>query len=396
MAPPPAIGDAADYDDPVVPPPPAPEPRRGPAIIRRTPIGVPAVSARDESRLTPEHGVAISEFAEQTRIQHLGEIEVQRHASRPASKTAPPPIEEDEYEIEIDSSSSASMPASPGPVTAELSGEQAVRRTAHVVRRTENITRPPPTAYRSSSEDEVSMELDALTPPPAGGPAPEDDFSDVAAAVGANTDDSLDEAMPPARSRRPSTPSAPAFELDLDEARPAPALDDALYGLDDPDDLPVAQADDSFDHGGRPPALTDLYPRVKTPTSVPPIGGANPSHTLLGMASQAAPPQRLVSSLPVDIDATVEPEFQVDFDGAVRAWAEQVSPLASTALDEAAAQILLIYERELATLDESATSAALRIEAGRLCACPLRRCAARRSARDGCPARPAPARPRER
>src|SRR5579863_1325491 len=36
-------------------------------------------------------------------------------------------------------------------------------------------------------------------------------------------------------------------------------------------------------------------------------------------------------------------------------------------LDEDAATALAIYERELATVDESAASAALRIEAGRLC-----------------------------
>ncbi len=386
IAPPPPIGDAAFYEDPLVPPPPAPEVRRGPAIIRRTPLGLPTVSARDESRPTPAHGIEVAEFAERTRIQHIGEIDEQRHASRPASKTAPPPFEEDEYEIEIDASSSTSMAAAPSPVTPDVSGEPSMRRTAHLVRRTEGLTRPPPTAHGAPSDDEVSMELDAMTPPPAAGPSPEDDFSDVAAAVGANPDDSLDELMPPTRARRPSTPGPGAnpvpssfgsssAPLDLDDAPPAPDLDDALSGLDDSNAMPVRQAEDSFgpDLGsvaqtGRPPALTDLYPRVKTPTSVPPMGsGASPSQTLLGMASQAEPPPRLVSSLPVEIDAAVEPEGQLDLDGAVRAWPEQISPLATTALDEAAAQVLLIYERELATLDESSASAALRIEAGRLC-----------------------------
>ncbi|MBA3451513.1 MAG: hypothetical protein H0T42_00285, partial [Deltaproteobacteria bacterium] len=152
-----------------------------------------------------------------------------------------------------------------------------------------------------------------------------------------------------------------------------PGLDDALSGLDDVGGEPVRQPEDAFgpalvapEQTGRPPALTDLYPRVKTPTSVPPIGDLSPSQTLLGSKSQAEAPQRL-STLPIEIDPTVEPEPQLDLEGAVRAWPEQISPLASSALDEAAAQVLLIYERELATLDESSTSAALRIEAGRLC-----------------------------
>src|SRR5262249_7696254 len=45
---------------------------------------------------------------------------------------------------------------------------------------------------------------------------------------------------------------------------------------------------------------------------------------------------------------------------------EQVQPLPTSQLDEEAAHTLVVYERELATVDESATSAALRVEAGRL------------------------------
>ena len=372
IAPPPRFDEPSFDDDPVAPPPVAPEQRRTPAIIRRTQAGLPTVSAPAEPRKTPAHGVDMSDFSEQTRIQHVGEIEQQRYASRPASKTLPPPIEEDEYEIEIDASASAALPIAVAP---ETSGEQSMRRTAHVVRRAEGMTRPPPMSFRSS--DEV-MELDAMTPPPAAGPAPEDDFSDVAAAVGATDDDALGE-IAAIRPRRPSTPRASSdLAIEIEEAPLAPGLDDALSALDEP----VLQADedegafDSFEDKaplptrvepqGRPPAMADLYPRVKTPTSVPPIG-ISPSHTLVGVpGAAAARPQRFATS-PVEVDVAPEPEPELDLDGSVRAWPEQVAPVASHTLDEGAAQTLLILERELATVDESHASAALRIEAGRLC-----------------------------
>jgi len=390
VAPPPLFGDASFDEDPLVPPPAAPEVRRGPAIIRRTQIGVAAAPAPE--RLTPAQGVDVQDFGEQTRIQHLGEIEEQRHASRPSSKTLPPPIEEDEYEIEIDASASSS--SAPVAIVPEASGEIAARRTAHVVRRTESMTKPPPMSFRPS-ESGISIEMDTMTPPPQAGPAQEDDFSDVAAAVGAKDDDSFDD-IAPVRARRPSTPRASSdLAIEVEASPPDPGLDDALSGLDD--DEPVVPAAESSQFGeqvdapptmadvtGRPPALTDLYPRIKTPTSVPPMGGnvatIHPSHTLLGIPGPATPtstsnlpstptgrPARLITAIPVEIEAPAEPEPVFDLEAAARAWPEQVAPLSSSALDEAAAQSLLIYERELVTVDESAASAALRIEAGRLC-----------------------------
>ncbi|MBA3451995.1 MAG: hypothetical protein H0T42_02725, partial [Deltaproteobacteria bacterium] len=345
VARPPSFRDSFDDDPLAPPPPPQPEPRRGPAIIRRTPLGVPTLPARDESRTTPAHGVNLDEH---TRIQEYGQLEEQRHASRPASKTAPPPIEEeDEYEIEIDASST---PA-PMPSAAESHGEQSIRRTAHVVRRAEGTTKPPVTAFRSPSEDEVSIDIEAGTPVPPAGPPKEDDFSDVAAAVGANPDDPFELNLPVERPvERPVEPDAAVS-----------SMEDAGASIDEDDErdeIPVMQNEESFAIEGpgrvmmldeiqssRPPALTDLYPRVKTPTSVPPIG-VSPSQTLLGMPSQGGPaPQRRVSAVPTEVDAAAEAEPTLDLDAAVRAWPEQISPLASTALDESAAQALLIYER---------------------------------------------------
>jgi hypothetical protein len=138
----------------------------------------------------------------------------------------------------------------------------------------------------------------------------------------------------------------------------------------------------------RPPALADLYPRIKTPTSVPPIGQPAPAlaSTLpppartmlefgpLGAQAQAEPlpahpprTTRLATPLPIDPDAPPELEPVLDLEAVARSWPEQVAPLPTATLDEASAQALLVYERELATVDDSAASAALRIEAGRLC-----------------------------
>jgi hypothetical protein len=146
----------------------------------------------------------------------------------------------------------------------------------------------------------------------------------------------------------------------------------------------------------RPPGLADLYPRIKTPTSVPPMGGKPPTpppgalsgsslaptRTLLEFvpvtpvppaAPAPAPPPagprstRLATPLPLDPDAAPELEPVLDLETAGRAWPEQVAPLPTAELDEASAQALLVYERELMTVDETAASTALRIEAGRLC-----------------------------
>lgn len=375
----PAAPDDDSADDDLAPPP-APEARRTPAIVRRTPLQVPNVPARHD-KPTPAHGVeaaaAYSDFSENTRIQDLGEIQVHTAASRPETKTAPPPIEDDEYEVEIDASASAAPD-----VIAENLGS---RRTAHVVRRGDQPTRPPPisqiVAEADEDGDEIRMEMDVDEPAPLGAaPIPdEDDFSDVAAAVGAS-----DEPLPGSGSssgllpRRPSTPRVGASTGSQPSIRPTsrgttapppPDLDDALSGLDEP---VVQIAKEDFDPPTdppvapeqRPPALVDMYPRVKTPTSVPPLA----TRTLMDFGGAPAPSpasSRLQTSIPMEVEAP-EVEPQLDLDAAVRAWPEQTDPLASTALDEAAAQSLLIFERELTTVDESSASAALRLEAGRL------------------------------
>ena len=369
----PAAPDDNMSDDELAPPP-VPEARRTPAIVRRTPLQAPSLT-RSQDNPTPARGVdtsAFSDFSEQTRIQDVGEIQAQAAASRPASKTAPPPIEEDEYEVEIDASAAAAPD-----VIAENLGS---RRTAHVVRRGDAPTRPPPisqiVAEADEDGDEIRMEMD-VDEPDALGAAPipeEDDFSDVAAAVGAS-DEPLAGSGSGLLPRRASTPrittgsgSQPAIKpTPRRTAASPPELDEALSGLDEPVDQ---VENERFEVGDqRPPALVDLYPRVKTPTSVPPLA----TRTLIDMGGAPPPtsaeqraPSRLRTSVPLEIDEP-EVEPQLDLDKAVRAWPEQTAPLASTALDEAAAQSLLIFERELATVDDSAASAALRLEAGRLC-----------------------------
>ena len=367
------------FDDVVAPPPaPAPEPRRGPAIVRRTPLQVP-IAPKEESHKTPARGVDVSAFAdESTRIQDVDEIRAQAHQSRAGSATLPPPIVEDDYaDIEIDASSggdSVGAPAAPL-VTEQPSLDSAAvgRRTAHVVRRGEASTRPPPVA--SPRPDAHALEMD-IDEPPEAAPASEDDFSDVAAAVGASDDDPLAgfEAIPAIKTRRPSTPpiergSAQDIVVVDDEPRATHGLEDALSGLE-----PVVQEDDAggfalpdlelgndlhepaaplapSSAGSKPAvALADLYPRVKTPTSVP-----------LSYA------QRLPTPVPVEHAVAPEIEPELDLDVASRSWPEQLDPLPSATLDEACAQVLLVYERELSTVDDSAATAALRVEAGRLC-----------------------------
>src|SRR4029453_11609915 len=69
------------------------------------------------------------------------------------------------------------------------------------------------------------------------------------------------------------------------------------------------------------------------------------------------------------VDPTAPPEIEptLNFDVIARNWPDQIDPLPTATLDEACAQALLVYEREIATVDDSAASAALRVEAGRLC-----------------------------
>jgi tetratricopeptide (TPR) repeat protein len=120
----------------------------------------------------------------------------------------------------------------------------------------------------------------------------------------------------------------------------------------------VAQHEDDFapseistGHGDqdRPPGLMDLYPRVKRPTSVPVLVPARP----VTHGGEGTP--------------DIEPVIDLDAVGADSQWPEQQQPLTSSALDEDSAALLLVYEREIVTVDEPTAAAALRIEAGRLC-----------------------------
>ncbi len=446
------------YDDPIVPPPP-PEPgRRTAAIVRRVTAPQPALRPGSGGRdLTPAGGIAMSQFAEQTRVIHTDEIEARAAASK-QSMPVMPPIDDDAYDdIEIDAKTSDDAP--------EIESVPSQRRTAHVVRRTDTPTRPPPMAARvperGGSAPVIEMEMADETPLPRpelriGG---EDDFSDVAAAVGA-AEDPLGGAefqldvpskratpQPAPQGRHTPPPMRPVTPLPIEEgeegeddleaaprtmiatpnpedlqrlrdARPRsrepelPAFDDdaqlkTMIGTPSDDlmrasrghqipDLSGRDAEDSpalktmiaapraedlaIGRPGtrdseppptsRPPALADFYPRVKTPTSVPPLGAIEElERSVGGAAGRAAGERRPLGrvSRPLPGADQLGPEPTLDLDQIGRDWPEQAAPLAMSELDEGAAQALLVYEREVSTLDDSATSAALRTEAGRLC-----------------------------
>jgi tetratricopeptide (TPR) repeat protein len=388
------FGHTPPPEDPLVPPPtPArPPPRRTAAIIRRTPEGVPA------QRMTPAAGHAVlpddaSAFGESTKIADAAEIEARaqqtRGHDRSKAPTAPPPLsftpsyeeaapEEDEYEIEIGAEEAGGVPEPAAPVVS------APRRTvAHVVRRTEAMKAVQPVPRPIS---EPTIDVETAEPEPVS----EDDFSDVAAAVGANDDDMVSR-------RRPSIPDGDDLAIPVAEG-----LDQALSGLDEEpahiddhmatialDDEQVVSEQDAGDAyvplmsdslelpqmpqiidddpqlkttvardrssrvSNRPPSIVDLYPRVKTPTSVPPL-------------AEHVAPRRAQTPIPVAI-GDEPPEIEPTIDLEAIQLPEQVQPLASSELDEDAAAALIVYEREIATVDDSAASAALRVEAGRLC-----------------------------
>jgi tetratricopeptide (TPR) repeat protein len=134
----------------------------------------------------------------------------------------------------------------------------------------------------------------------------------------------------------PPPPIARSITVDPYEAA-------AVYGTARP-------ADDDDDHGAAPPDLSEQTV----------IDEGRPPGSLEGYTRVP----RLATPLPLlDEPGELEPSLDLE---AIE-LPEQVQPLASTTLDDDAAAWLEIYERELATVDESATSAALRIEAGRLC-----------------------------
>ena len=456
-------GDDDDEDDfsldaPIPPPPlavvkpipPPPTRRTGPAIIRRaTPAAVPLGNFAPPGAAVPED----SPFSENTRVADFGEMQSHARAdARSKAPTAPPPfafptnetveapVDEDDYaDIEIGSEEDASADAAE-PVEA---ASAAPRRTVqHVVRRPEKSTKTPTVQARRESDPIIEVaDIDAPLEP-----AGEDDFSDVAAAVGAEPredalDINLDEIIP---RRRPETPPLGADVIHVGAASPStPGLDHALSDIDDrlddanhtvnmsADDVlselgdlgsetrldvprprirredtplpsPMTDDDEDIDFGEglgagepeaavqvessdptrtlyglgaisaiakptRPPAFTDvLAPRAESSPIEPPSAAAmDQFQTLEGVAApHGRKHARLQTPMPI-ADEAVEPEPTIDLE-AIQ-LPEQVQPLPSSQLDEDAARALEIYERELATVDESATSVALRIEAGRLC-----------------------------
>ena len=434
----------------------APAQPRKPAIIRRAPAGAAA-----EQKSTPAGGYAslraedsspgVKAVGDSTRIANIAELEQQAAEERSAreqrdmrSKTPTaqplPAIPDDDYEIEIgaddaraSASSAPGAPSAPMPATASAPvapASGAVRRTAHVLRRADHATKPPPGApqgagaplagvapMRSSSP---AFELDADEPPPPGAPVPvapasEDDFSDVAQALGAAPDLQPVAAAPPSPvgldspTFRPGTPSRTAARAA--EVRP-PSVDDVLADLDADSDVsadrtvvgmsparpatPIPDLDTSEDleatfDGPRPAPRSRRRRRLRTRrarrrSSICIRASRRRRRCRRSAGSQARRRPRRAHDRwacrrrrrAVDPQARRHRGARVHRRRTSRTSSrrsistrsqlpEQVQPLLAAALDEDGARLLAIYERELATVDESATSAALRIEAGRLC-----------------------------
>lgn len=377
-------------EDPIAPPPkpaPAVVKRTGPAIIRRTPLSVPVLTPPPAPPQADDN--AFGEFAESTRIADFGEIEANREESRRAdarskAPTAPPPMsfsqmfespveEDDDYEIEI----GANEELTPPPEAA------APRRTfASVVRRPEAKAGERPPTPQPRRESEPIIEVSRPSTPP-----PEDDFSDVAESVRAPTRSAIREddfsdvgAEDDFGDIAASVGAAPVVVADdaaIDDQLPTQMLadngdvartDDAYVQMApiEVDESAVEQEQEDLvttlparEQNDRPPGLMDLYPRVKRPTSVPVLGMAAVN---AATASSPAPQTARLDETP-----DVEPVIDLEAIGADSQWPEQVPPLPSNNLDEDAAATLLIYEREITTIDEPVALAALRIEAGRLC-----------------------------
>ncbi len=374
------------FDDDVIALPPPPEPRRGPAIVRRVPLTPsPVAPAEGFEQATPPQGTdlsAFSEFSEQTRIIDSAELAGPRSASRSLKPTTPPPMEDDEYEVEIQA-------AGPVPQGVADVPSRPVARTAHVVRRTEATPRPQATPTFSPAT--ASAPTQAPSPVPAGG---EDDFSDVAASLDGSVPEPdrdpfaiFDElsaeasaasplAGPSEAAGRPSAPElsfeepadrprAPVLSVEMPSDEPAlgePAVDAAVVEVAPHDDQnageaqlePVSAAFEQAFAAGVARPMAQVQPlTIKLPTSVMPVVQIS---------------GRLATAIPVEVEAPslVTDLAPIDFEAAARAWPEQAPLPPAGALDQAALVALEIYERELALLDDSAAAAALRIEAGRL------------------------------
>ncbi|MFT3699870.1 MAG: tetratricopeptide repeat protein [Kofleriaceae bacterium] len=417
------LGDDYSLDEPIPPPvatprtaPPGPPPnkRTGPAIIRRqTPVAVPLANYAPVAQSVPDE----SPFAESpTRIADIDEMqshaEKERAEARSKAPTAPPPIfaaepaipiDEDDYaDIEIGADAAESAPASIPPVE---SAPVPRRTAAHVVRRPDKSTKIPIVAPVKRESDPV-IEVSEGPAEPAG----EDDFSDVAAAVGANDDlGDIVQVAPPVHL------DSALDSIDLDEPSEVAhssetvnmSVDDVLAQDDDEDNfrtsvelvkprhaatVPAVEPsddDEDIDFGeglaapsNEPAVEMEAHDPTKTlyglgavghadrssrvsrppPVAAPPSAAAESFQTLDGVA---APRKyaRLQTPLPVG-DEIIDSEPAIDLE-AIQ-LPEQVQPLPTSQLEEEAAKMLAIFERELATVDESAASAALRIEAGRL------------------------------
>jgi tetratricopeptide (TPR) repeat protein len=386
-------------EDPIAPPPkPATVKRTGPAIIRRqTPLAVPV---HPEPGKTPQRGYPVqpgpsSDFAESTRVADFGDMEARAQQSRgldarSKAPTAPPPMSftpsayietaepDDDYEIEIGANDD-DQPAPPAASDAISPPTSVPRRTvATLVRREVPAKAPQMPPQRPQSDPVLEYERNETTPPPPE-PAGEDDFSDVAAAVGAE-DGQLDAIPLPTHRPTPQGLRAPVISsrsvtADVDEDDEGTAeIDDALpTGLVNEEPVPQI-ADDELafvepeSQSDRPPALMDLYPRVKRPTSVPVMGDRPLPGDPSSMASQQEV-QRQPAQAPAYVDDAdeIEPLIDLDAIGVDSQWPEQVQPLGSRVLDDDAGRLLEILDREIPTVDDPTASAALRIEAGRLC-----------------------------
>ncbi len=370
--------------DPIAPPPTPAEVRRTPAIVRR---GAAASSAAVRMPTTT------SLDADATRV--MDSRDFAREAGRSDKITLPPPIavaDDDDYaDIEIDgeqpvapraeSSSGGMAAASPVPVAwpADASGAFVdpglpARRTAHTLRRGDAATRPPPTVPLTPTALAVEIPTAPAVPrvSTSGG---EDDFSDVAAAVGG-------EVVTPAPKEPPQDPFAAldaAFsDFEVVDERPAAGVgaedDFAEDAAPEPAPAPAPEPE------GRPepeawPAREELSTMADSPSAIARDEADLAAHTATERPARA---ESVGITIEVDVSppggdaaevhlADSEPEPHLDLEAAARTWPEQAAPLPTAMLDEAAAQILVVFERELATLDDNAASAALRIEAGRLC-----------------------------
>jgi hypothetical protein len=255
--------------------------RRTAAIIRRTPApGVPQARSAVEP---PRHGQDDGDFGGSTRVAELEEIDARassmRGDARSKAATAPPPFAftpayepqpaqppEEDYEIEIDATASEAPapPPSPEPPAA------APRRTvANVIRRAVQSTGGQPVARRPGAERPAPIDVpqrraDSAIPELAS----EEDFSDVAAAVGAS-DDPAELPEPPHKlsSTSPTTPPpfARAHEIEARGDDDAAVIDDMIptgvaTDVDDDDhDIRTTSILEDADAASLDPAASDVY-----------------------------------------------------------------------------------------------------------------------------------------